>query len=94
MQPKVLAVCDKAYKNLLAVAQMLEAVSPNNAYYVVSDIYFDCGQDWMWTTICRMGYMDCQVLNPREWEMICLADSLEDLYNAANEVKNGKYFND
>ena len=82
------------YRNFKAVAAILEAISEHNARYIVEDVYLDYGQNWMWTTICREGYMDCQVLNPREWEMIFFADSLESLYEAAKEVKNGKYFND
>lgn len=94
MQPKTLKVYDREYQNLLAVAAMLQAVSEHKCRYIVEDVYFDLGQDWAWTTICREGYMDCQILSPRQWDMICSSNTLEDLYNAIKEVKNGSYFND
>ena len=85
---------ERAYKNLEAVAKILEATSENSAHYVVQNTYLDYGLGWEWTTICRKGYRECQVLNPNEWEVICLADSIEALAQAAKNVKNGKYFND
>lgn len=91
---RVIKVYEPEYSNFKAVAALLEATSPNGARYIVEDVYLDYGQNWMWTTICREGYMDCQVLNPREWELVYMADSLDDLYKAAKEIKNGKFFND
>lgn len=84
----------REYKNLVAVAKMLEAVSPNEAEYVVEDVYFDYGQNWMWTTICRRGFRDCQILNPREWGEILLADDVQELAYITKCIRDGKYFGD
>lgn len=94
MQPKTLKVYDHEYKNLLAVAAVLQATSKNKARYLVEDVYFDLGQDWAWTTICREGYMDCQILSPRQWEDIICANTVEDIFKCVNDIKGGKYFND
>ena len=85
---------EKAYKNMVAVAKMLEAVSANDAQYTVQDVYFDFGQDWMWTTICRRGYSECQILSPRQWKDIIFAETIEDLTACANDIRNDKYFGD
>ena len=94
MNPKVIEKGTQEYKNLQAVAAMLEAVSPNEAKYVVEDVYFDYGQDWMWTTICRRGYSECQVLNPREWEYILACRGIDTLAKAAKAVIDDEYFGD
>lgn len=85
---------DQGYKNLKAVAAMLGAFSKHGAAYEVRDVYLDMGQDWMWTTICRKGYMDCQVLCPRDWRAIVLANTVEDLAEVVNVIRNGDYFHD
>lgn len=92
--PRRVEIGSREYKNLEAVAKMLEAVSPNEAEYVVEDVYFDYGQNWMWTTICRRGFRDCQILNPREWGEILLADDVQELAYITNCIRNGKYFGD
>lgn len=94
MNPKRIEPMTFQYKNLIAVAAMLEAVSPNGATYVVEDVYFDLGQDWMWTTICRRGYRDCQVLCPRDWELVVMAQTVADLAAAAESIRNDRYFGD
>lgn len=94
MSERVLTPDEKAYKNMQAVAKLLEAVSPNNARYVVTDVYFDFGQDWMWTTICRYDYRECQVLCPRDWEAIVKAESITDLASIAVVIRADKYFTD
>ena len=85
---------EKAYKNMEAVAKTLEAISPNNAAYEVEDVYFDYGLNWMWTTICRRGYSECQILCPKEWEEIVNATSLVELTEVIDEIVNGKWFGD
>ena len=85
---------EKAYKNMMAVAKMLEAVSPNNARYEVADVYLDFGQNWIWTTIVRKDYLECQVLSPAEWREIFFADTVNEIAVAVNEIRNGKYFGD
>lgn len=91
---RVLSREETAYKNMEAVAKLLEVTSKNGARYEVEDVYLDLGQEWMWTTICRRGFSECQVLNPREWEAICLADTITALAQVAEIIKHGKYFND
>lgn len=85
---------EQAYKNMVAVAKMLEVFSGNNAIYVVQDVYFDLGQDWMWTTIFRRGYMECQVLCPRDWKAIVNATTPKELADVVEVIRNNKYFSD
>ena len=92
--PRVIEKESKEYKKLEAVAKMLEAFSPNEASYVVEDVYFDLGQDWMWTTICRRGYRECQVLSPREWSEILLTEDSQELAYIAESIRRSKYFGD
>lgn len=94
MNPKVIKRSDRAYENLLAVAAVLQATSKNEAKYVVRDVYFDFGQNWMWTTICREGYHDCQILSPRQWEEIILSTAASDLFECVKDIQEDKYFND
>lgn len=85
---------EQAYKNMEAVAKMLEAMSPNGARYTVKDVYFDFGQNWMWTTICREGYCEAQVLCPRDWKAIITATTISELAAVAEEIRNDKFFGD
>lgn len=94
MNPVTIKPNDPCYQNLLAVAQILQATSITNSKYIVSDVYYDFGQDWMWTTICRIGHSECQILSPRQWEDIILADSVDDLFKCVNDIRHGKWFGD
>ena len=91
---RTLNVNEKAYKNMIAVAKMLEAFSKHEAEYMVQDVYLDFGQDWMWTTICRRGYMECQVLCPRDWKVIVNATTVQELSDVVEVIRNGEFFND
>lgn len=94
---RVLERNSKEYKMMEAVAKNLEALSIHNCKYEVKDVYFDCGQDWMWTTICRKGddcLGDTQVLNPMEWQMIITATTMSDIAKVVEEIRNGEYFHD
>lgn len=91
---RILKSEEQGYKNLVASAKIMEAFSTHNARYIVQDVYLDLGQDWMWTTICRRGHFECQVLCPRDWRKIVLASTPEELVQAVREVMNGKYYND
>jgi hypothetical protein len=82
------------YKKLKAVAAALEVLSKNNASYVVRDVYLDLGQDWMWTTICREGYRDCQILSPRDWRDVMVIETADDLALVVDHIRNDDYFND
>lgn len=100
MNPKTLQIGTREYKNMMAVAKMLEAVSPNNIRYEVEDCYFDFGQDWMQTTIIAhndkgSGMLSSyQAIDPREWGHIVCANSAEDFAECVNEIRSGKYFGD
>lgn len=94
MQPMTISSGSKHYKKLSAVAAMLEAVSPHDATYLVGDTYFDAGQNWMWTTIIRRGYRDCQVLDPKQWEQILETSTPDDLAKVTNDIINDEYFGD
>ena len=84
----------KYIRKLELVAKMLEMESPNEATYEVENVYFDFGQDWWWTTIVRYGYKECQVLNPKEWEQIILAETAEELVNIVKEIRSDRFFSD
>ena len=85
---------EQEYKNLKAVAAMLEALSAHGATYIVEDVYLDFGQKWMWTTILRKGFAECQILSPRQWKMITTAEKLNDLVICVEDIMNDKYFMD
>lgn len=94
MEKRIINPDETDYKKLEAVAKMLEAFSEHDATYVVGDVYRDFGQRKMWTTICREGYMECQILSSVDWDNIIKANSLEDLAQVTIDIKNDKYFND
>lgn len=94
MTERTLERNEQAYKNMTAVAKMLEAMSKSGSVYRVEDVYLDYGQNWVWTTICRRGYSECQVLSPRDWKNIVLANSVKDLADVVEKIRNDKYFND
>lgn len=91
---RVIHETEPEYKKLQIVAQMLTYDSVHRAAYTVEDVYLDYGQNWMWTTICRIGYAGCQVLSPREWEDIMNAQSLEELLKCVRDIQNDDYFMD
>ena len=99
-QPRTLGTEEREYKNMVAVAKLLEATSKNGYRYEVEDCYFDHGQDWMWTTIiCHNDFetgmfKSWQAINPREWGTIIYTDTVKGLASIAEEIKQGKYFQD
>ena len=92
--PRVISPNTSEFEKLEAAAAMLEAYSPNNAVYCVEDVYFDFGQNWMWTTICRRGYNECQVLSPRDWELVITAETPAEIAEAVEVIRSDKYFGD
>ena len=94
MTKRTLAQWEPEYKKLKAVAALLEMMSEHNATYIVKDTYLDFGQNWMWTTICRRGWNDCQVLSPRDWEDIMNANTPAEIAAVVDEIRGGKYFHD
>lgn len=97
-QPRTIGRSTQEYKNLMAAAKLLEAVSESGYRYEVENCYFDYGQDWMWTTI--IAYNDkeegvlssWQAVNPKQWEEVIYCNTVEDVANAVNEIRAGKYF--
>lgn len=94
MTERIIRETESMYKKLQMVARMLTYDSVHDATYVVEDVYLDYGQDWMWTTICRVGYRECQVLNPRQWKDISAAETLDDLLRCVRKIQNDEYFGD
>ena len=94
MTERVIHTWEREFKKLQIVANALELASPNNAEYGIADVYLDFGQNWIWTTIVRYGYKECQVLNPREWKDIMNAETMEQFTTIVNEIRNDKYFGD
>jgi len=95
MGERTLERTERAYLKMELVAKALELASPNGAKYRVEDVYLDYGQDWMWTTIVRHGYKECQVLNPREWEdIVFYADDAHALATVVDNIRADKFFGD
>ena len=94
MTERVIRINEPEYKKLKAVAAALEMLSPNGAQYVVEDVYLDYGQDWKWTTICRYGYQECQILCPRDWQDIMVIENSNDLALVIDHIRNNDYFMD
>ena len=94
MNYRIVKETEPEYRKLQIVAQMLTYDSKHNATYTVNDVYLDYGQNWMWTTICRVGYRECQVLSPRDWDDIMNSRSLEELLRCVRNIQNDEYFGD
>lgn len=91
MTLRVIEEHETEYAKLKLVADMLTIYSPNKAKYIVGVTYFDFGQDWKWTTIIRKNFHECQILSPREWELIVASETIDDLFNVVYEITNDKY---
>ena len=87
MNPRVVERNSKEWRNLQAVAKLLEAESPNGAVYEVENVYFDLGQNWMWTTIVRYRFEECQILCPRDWRDILLSSGIIELADVAERIR-------
>lgn len=86
MNPCKVSFGTKEYKNLKAVASLLDAMKEKD-YIFVEDTYFDYGQNWVWTTIlAHTKYSDVQIITPREWEKIIVANSISELAQIAKEI--------
>ena len=79
------------YQKLKIAAQMLTTFSTKEIEFLVEDVYFDYGQDWIWTTIIahdpkETGILHSwQALSPRQQEPIILANNPLELANAVND---------
>lgn len=94
MTESILYPNQKAYKNLEAVAGIMTAMSKHDAEYTLENVWFDFGSEWAWTTICRRGYRECQVLSPKQWKKIVSAKTAEELFDAVLYVMNDDCYND
>lgn len=76
----------------LAVA-MLNKAFPES-HFVIQNVYLDYGADLSWDTIIRYKdksqmdkmFNDYQLLCPREWEELDLADTENDVVAATNRI--------
>lgn len=77
----------KEYKALEAAAALMSALDPRHNYYVQT-VYFDYGQDWMWTTICTEENYDgsYQALCPRDHELITDVGNLDAITQAVRRA--------
>ena len=80
------------YNRLAKVADALTAISEHGTSYKVKDVYFDLGQNWMYTTIIAypVNSGNYQALSPREQEDALTADTI---LNAVLAVVNGHSWN-
>ncbi len=81
---------EQAYKNLQAVCGILNALCKTDTIYTVAPTYLDYGQDWKWTTI--INNKGVQILSPRQWGEIEIAETANDLLRIADDIRNGEYF--
>jgi hypothetical protein len=100
MTPKTIERNTQEYKMLEAVAKLLETFSAKGFKYTVEDVYFDFGQDWMWTTIIahnpeEFGVLHSwQAINPRQWEGIITSTNVNELTEMVNIIQNDNWFSD
>ncbi len=80
-------------KRLKLACYELEQISPYSTRYTVEDVYFDLGQDWMWTTIIahHLSGGTWQALCPRDFERILLSD---DIRKTCEEITSDKWWYD
>lgn len=83
---------DEVVKLKLACYE-LEQLSPYSTRYTVEDVYFDLGQQWMWTTIIahHLSAREWQALSPRDHERILLST---DIRSTCEEIVADKYWYD
>lgn len=84
------------YKALEAVAAILNSTCTNGYTFIVDDVYFDLGQNWMWTTIVAEKNDDFyQVLCPRDHglitENICWTRMSQAVGNIINDSNASKH---
>lgn len=72
------------FNNLVKAAIVFRKLSPQACFYLVQDVYFDFGAGMEWTTIVchspRRWEDSYQVLNPRQQDAICNAESEFEIY--------------
>ena len=91
MNPCRLKSNQKEYTALRLAANGLTFQSPNSVFYTVDDVYFDFGQEWMWTTIVAHGSNgdSWQALTPSEWEKLMTAETVGEVADIVAEIGHG-----
>ena len=90
---RVLTRNEQAYKNLMAVAKLLEAKDKNGIMYEVQDCYLDFGAGTLQTTIIahdpnESGVLaSYQAINPIQWKDITNAETIEQLLEIAHNIQ-------
>ena len=93
MEPCILHHSSHGYTALEFAAAALTFASPGHVRYKVQDVYFDYGQNWMWTTIVaeRPNGDSWQALYPRDWEKLVTSDSIIDIVATVKAIGNDKF---
>lgn len=94
MHPSTLKITSKEYKRLNAIASILEALSPNNATYFVSECYFNTEERQLWTNIVRRNFKEGQLLDAEKREKALDADTLDKIIEMVNEIREDPFFGD
>lgn len=91
------------YKNLEKLGAKLHEMSAHGTEYKVENVYFDLGQDWVWTTLVaykpytnqrtgKLEYSSWQALYPRgHEECVLFGDDDEVIEKVAREVYESPY---
>ena len=81
----------KEYKRLEAAGRLIEAET--GCPVIVKDVYFDFGQDWMWTTLVAkpVGRMEFQILCPRDYKKIVAGDIDEYIEAVKTVIREGRW---
>lgn len=94
MHPSTVKITSKEYKRLNAIASILEALSPNNATYFVSECYFNTEERQLWTNIIRRNFKEGQLLDADRREKALDADTLDKIIEMVNEIREDPFFGD
>lgn len=91
---KVYEKDSKEYKALEAAAALMNVMSKTvekGIKFTVQDVYFDLGQDWMWTTISAKNKdgNTWQVLCPRDHELITDVGNIDAITQAIRQALRG-----
>lgn len=93
MEPCIVKPEQMEYTALRLAANGLTFKSPNRVYYTIEDVYFDYGQDWMWTTIVahRPDGDSWQALTPAQWEKLMMAENVGEVADIVEEIRGDKF---
>ena len=99
-QPKLLTEDNKELMNMKVFVMATQAWAKKNArlrfWVELKDIYFDFGQNWMYTAFITTDLADehensWQSFCPRDWELIVNTDSVEKLTKMAEYYMQSLY---